>query len=430
MQKVLDRLNELNELNEIYYELIDTKNELIQNAELIIDDLDELNEKVTPDLQDFRIQDNIEVEYNFESFNSNYNNFCIVKQTEEGNIQEKLDENINISTKQSEIISDIQGENDIKKYQEKIEDISLIIANKSPRKNSDNVLIDKPSNISKILINKIPTKILNSTPKTPEKAHKKRPSLEIILPNNPATDSKILHSYATTPSAPDNIVFSLPTGKNSTLSNSNTRSQLTSSSKFNPDSSFFSCEENFFSVPTTNINMSLKNPTAFNMYASRNPSLSSSNKTLIPNPNILSLDKIVFIKNQLKNEIANFTGYTIGDEGAKKISELLLSSQIKNSPSKRTQICKVKELKFTKSNIGDEGFSHLSNCLEKSNSIHSIVLNKNKIKDESYSNILNLIKNNKQLKFLNLSFNQFSQVVKEKIKNISKNLNPNLKLEI
>jgi hypothetical protein len=70
-------------------------------------------------------------------------------------LQEKLDENINISTKQSEIISDIQGENDIKKYQEKIEDISLIISNKSPRKNSDNVLIDKPSNISKILINKI-----------------------------------------------------------------------------------------------------------------------------------------------------------------------------------------------------------------------------------------------------------------------------------
>jgi Ran GTPase-activating protein (RanGAP) involved in mRNA processing and transport len=123
----------------------------------------------------------------------------------------------------------------------------------------------------------------------------------------------------------------------------------------------------------------------------------------------LSLDKIVFIKNQLKNETANFTGYTIGDEGAKKISELLLSSQFSYSPNKKTQISKVRELKFTKSNIGDEGLSHLSNCLEKSNSIHTIVLNKNKLKDESYSNILNLIKNNKQLKFLNLSFNQFSQ---------------------
>ena len=132
--------------------------------------------------------------------------------------------------------------------------------------------------------------------------------------------------------------------------------------------------------------------------------------------------------------MANFSGYSIGNEVAKKITELLLSSQFSHSHfvtnSKKTQWNKVKELKFTKSGIGDEGFSHLSNCLEKSNSIHTIIMNKNKLKDESYTNILNLIKNNKQLKLLNLSNNAFTQDVKEKIRSISQSLNPNLIIEI
>ena len=246
--------------------------------------------------------------------------------------------------------------------------------------------------------------------KTPQK-----PKLQIEI-TGPTTDSKSL-SNNTAPIS-DEIVFSLPTCKTTT-----TRSEFTSPSKFNPlpsttsastnfgcDNSFFSCEDTFFTPP---VGKTLAGTAVIQAKVAH-----------------LTLDKVVFIKNQLKNETANFSGYTIGDEGAKKISELLLSSQFSYSPMKRSQVSKVRELKFTKSGIGDEGFSHLSNCLEKSNSIHTIVLNKNKVKDESYTNILNLIKNNKQLKFLNLSGNLLTPVIKEKIKNISKNLNSNLKIEI
>jgi hypothetical protein len=144
----------------------------------------------------------------------------------------------------------------------------------------------------------------------------------------------------------------------------------------------------------------------------------------------LSSDKIVFIKNQLKNEIANFTGYSIGDEGAKMISEILLSAQFSYSPSKRNMGNKVKELKLTRVGLTDEGFSHLAHCLTKNTTIHTLILNKNRIKDDSCANILNLIKNNKQLKNFNLSQNNFTQTIKEKIKNLSKNFNPGLKIEI
>jgi hypothetical protein len=144
----------------------------------------------------------------------------------------------------------------------------------------------------------------------------------------------------------------------------------------------------------------------------------------------LTNDKIVFIKNQLKNEIANFSGYAIGDEGAKKVSEFLLSNQFSSSPSKRNLTSKIKELKLSKSSIGDEGFAHLSHCLEKNNSISTINLSKNRLKDESMNNLLNLIKNNKNIKSLNIQGNQFSQGIKEKIKTASKNLNSQMKLEI
>lgn len=138
----------------------------------------------------------------------------------------------------------------------------------------------------------------------------------------------------------------------------------------------------------------------------------------------LSSDKI-FIKNQLKNEVANFSGYNIGDEGAKLIADLLLSHQF--SPTKRNN--KVKEIKLSKCGITDEGFSTLANSLEKNPLIHTVHFSKNKLKDDSYTNILKLIKN-RSLKSLNLTQNNFTQGIKEKIKLNAKNLNQNLKIEI
>jgi hypothetical protein len=214
----------------------------------------------------------------------------------------------------------------------------------------------------------------------------------------------------------EEILFTFPSCKTD-------HSMITSPSKFNPlhsttssstnlvyENSFLSVEDNIFSNSTCS-NTGLNN------------NLTMVNKSKMTN------DKIVYIKHQLENEIANFSGLIIGDEGAKKISEILISSQFSFSPNKR-KISKLKELRFTKSNIGDEGFSYLSNSLEKTNSIHTIVLNKNRIKDESYTNILNLIKNNKQLKKLNLLSNFLTSPVIEKIRSISKNINPNLKIEI
>jgi hypothetical protein len=214
----------------------------------------------------------------------------------------------------------------------------------------------------------------------------------------------------------EEILFTFPSCKTD-------HSMITSPSKFNPlpsttsSSTNFVYEDSFLSVEYK----IFSNSTSSNTRVNNTLSLATQSK--------MTNDKLVYIKHQLENEIANFSGLAIGDEGAKKISEILISSQFSFSPKKR-KILKLKELRFTKSNIGDEGFSYLSNSLEKTNSIHTIILNKNKIKDESYTNILNLIKNNKQLKKLNLLSNFFTSGVIEKIKNISKNLNPNLKIEI
>jgi len=94
------------------------------------------------------------------------------------------------------------------------------------------------------------------------------------------------------------------------------------------------------------------------------------------------------------------------------------------------EVYRLKEIKLTKCNISDEGFSFISNCFDKSGSIQIINLKGNKLKDKSYKNILHMIKSNKGLKILILSQNLFSPAKKESIKINAKLLNPNLKLEI
>jgi hypothetical protein len=207
---------------------------------------------------------------------------------------------------------------------------------------------------------------------------------------------------------------------------------------YNPfaDASFMSCENDY----NSNYNTFFKDSRPYaknkilieNSFSSETRLNTTTSVTNARKPisNSLSSDKIVFIKNQLKNEVANFTGYLIGDEGAKKISEILLSNQFSQSPNKKIVSIKIKELKLTKVGIGDEGFSHIANSVSKINTIHLLNLSKNKLKDESCVEILNLIKNNKNLKSLNLTFNNFSQAVKDKIKTIGRNLNNELKIEI
>lgn len=161
---------------------------------------------------------------------------------------------------------------------------------------------------------------------------------------------------------------------------------------------------------------------------------SSSEKTCINTTfnteRTMPSDKIVFIKNQLNNECANFTGYSIGDEGAKIISELLLASQFAISQHKKQMSQKIKEIKLSRSSITELGLGYIISALEKNTSINTLNLSKNKLKDDSYSKVLSLIKKNKSLKVLNLTSNNFSQNIKDKIKINSKSINPNLRLDL
>lgn len=119
-------------------------------------------------------------------------------------------------------------------------------------------------------------------------------------------------------------------------------------------------------------------------------------------------DKIVFIKAQMKNDSANFTGYDIGDEGSKQIAEILL-----------TKTTKVKELKLTKCNITDEGAIQILKAMETNSSVSSLNMSKNNITDKSVDAFVNMFNKNKSLKNILLSNNNLTSVAKDKIKSYS-----------
>jgi Ran GTPase-activating protein (RanGAP) involved in mRNA processing and transport len=135
-------------------------------------------------------------------------------------------------------------------------------------------------------------------------------------------------------------------------------------------------------------------------------------------------DKIVFIGSQLKNEIVNFSGYVIGDEGVKIISDILSS----NSNNKKN--FKIKEMKIPKSHITDDGFKILIDCVEKYQNITHVYLNKNKITDFSSFILIDLIKNNKNLKYINLSDNLLTNSTKENIRQTIKSTNSSVKIDL
>jgi len=119
--------------------------------------------------------------------------------------------------------------------------------------------------------------------------------------------------------------------------------------------------------------------------------------------------------------------------GSGAVNTSTLHIQNKNFTSAQNETesyYKLKEIKLTKCNIGDEGFAILSSCFDKTGSVQVLNLKGNKIKDKSLKNVLNIIKSNKTLKHFVLLQNLFSQAKKENIKINAKLLNPNLKLEI
>jgi len=209
-----------------------------------------------------------------------------------------------------------------------------------------------------------------------------------------------------------------PIGKKSgrKLSDYNTE-KTPSSTKKQPIVTIFPPADNFSqaSISTkANETINFKLDDSFMTVSGHSTSVLSSESAAQKNKNTgmtkgkLTNDKIVFIKNQFKNESASFNCYDIGDEGAKVISELLA----KNS--------KVKELKLTKTNIGDEGASFIFKALETNNSISNFNISKNVLTDKSIDSILNFLKNNKIVKTFNIASNQLSSQVKEKIKSTAR----------
>jgi hypothetical protein len=135
-------------------------------------------------------------------------------------------------------------------------------------------------------------------------------------------------------------------------------------------------------------------------------------------------DKIVFIKSQFKNEIANFTGYgkfiniyyqflyliEISEVGTKIISEILNNSNKSNNPYR------AKEIKLTKTNLNDECAMVILRSLETNGNIISLNIAKNHLTDRCMDTIISLLNKNKILKTFYLSNNNFSTLVKDRIK--------------
>jgi hypothetical protein len=156
-------------------------------------------------------------------------------------------------------------------------------------------------------------------------------------------------------------------------------------------------------------------------------------------------DKVVFIKNQFKNEIANFTGVgkkikkifkkskifhflDIGEDGVRIVIDLLNNS----NPTNKSNIFsfnstnqqnppttinnKVKELKLTKTNLTDEQLTSLLKALESNQQINNLNVAKNNLTDKSIDAIVSLFKKNNTLKTIYLSNNNFSTNGKDKLK--------------
>ena len=146
----------------------------------------------------------------------------------------------------------------------------------------------------------------------------------------------------------------------------------------------------------------------------------------------LTKDMIVFIKNKLKSDSINCSGYDIGDEGVKKLLEFMIKKnlELKISSNKRNNI-KYKELKLSRCGITNEALNYIKTILNISkNTITHLNLSRNNLDDNGVNIICNIIEKNTQLKDLKLSKNLIDQYGKKIIEDYIKQNNLNIKLEI
>ena len=147
----------------------------------------------------------------------------------------------------------------------------------------------------------------------------------------------------------------------------------------------------------------------------------------------LTKDRIVFIKNKLKSESINCSGYDIGDEGVKKLLEFMIKNNLElkvNNPSKKGQI-KYKELKLSRCGLTNDALNYIKSLMEVcKNTISHINLSRNYIDINGVSILCSILQKNPQLKDLKLSKNNIPQNGKEMIEECIKQNNLNIKLEI
>ena len=129
-------------------------------------------------------------------------------------------------------------------------------------------------------------------------------------------------------------------------------------------------------------------------------------------------DKVQLIKNQIKNDVINFSRIDIGDDGAGLLINFLKD---KNN-------AKYKEIKFVKSGLSDDGVIALIESFQSLGlKISTLNFSNNGLTDKCGNCVINLLKNNVSgtLKTLYLSNNNFSFPMKEKIKSYAKTVKGN-----
>ena len=147
----------------------------------------------------------------------------------------------------------------------------------------------------------------------------------------------------------------------------------------------------------------------------------------------LTKDIIVFIKNKLKSDSINCSGYEIGDEGIKKLLEFMIKKNLEQkvtSANKRGNI-KYKELKLSRCGLTNDALNYIMSIMEVSkNTITHLNLSRNNIDSNGINILCSLIQKNPQLKDLKLSKNDINQNGKNMIEEYIKKNNSNIKLEI
>ena len=159
-------------------------------------------------------------------------------------------------------------------------------------------------------------------------------------------------------------------------------------------------------IPKLNLKQN-KSTTHLNNKKNKNSKMLKSKTSRSPTPN---KDKVIYIKQQFKNNIVNLSRYKLCDDGALLISKYLEKNKLK-----------ILELKLTKCEISDFGIQNILKKIIECSNLVSFNISNNLISDKSTDLIIETLVKNKSLKIVYLSNNKFSVQVKEKIRTYNKN---------